>query len=39
MRPWVRNALVIAKASAEVGSSTGRMFHSARVPYSAKARR
>ena len=32
MRPCVRNALVIARASAGVGTSTGRMFHSARVP-------
>jgi len=39
MRPCVRNALVIAKASAAVGSLTGRMFHSACVPNSEKARR
>jgi hypothetical protein len=31
MRPCVRNAPVIAKASAGVGVSTGRMFHSARA--------
>jgi hypothetical protein len=39
MLPWVRSAMVIASASAGVGFAAGRMFHSAIVPYSAKARR
>ena len=38
MPPCVRRAFVIANASAGVGSSMDRMFQSACVPYSAKAR-